>query len=106
MAQASTAAAVKPYRVIPTAESPTAPSRAHCLCPRCKGWVVAKRPHWGWKAAEYTFWLSCPLALMVMKSAGTVAIPFLLIFAFGLAGPLRSWAGETPSCPSCGCYLE
>lgn len=98
-------ATVHPYRAIPLEETTTAPSPAHCLCPRCRGWVVAKRPHWAWKLAEMAFWVSCPLALMVMKSLGAVAVPFLLIFAFGLAGPLRAWASETPSCPSCGCYL-
>jgi hypothetical protein len=82
-----------------------APSRDRCLCPRCKDWVRPVRPHWKWRAAEVTFWLSCPVALMALKGFGVIAMPFLLLFAGGLAGPLRGLAGEEPRCPVCRVYL-
>lgn len=86
--------------------SDTAPSPKHLPCNRCKHWVVPVRPHWGWRAAEVTFWASIPAALMAMKTVGPIGIPFLLIFAGGLAGPLRNEAGAEPTCPVCRCCLS
>lgn len=82
-----------------------APSRTHWPCERCRGWVVPVRPHWGWRVAEGCFWLSVPAALMVMKGLGVIVMPFLFLYAGGLAGPLRSIAGAEPRCPTCRCYL-
>jgi len=105
MLDPSIAAAARPYRMIHHAPLTPMPSPGHCLCPRCKTWVMARKAHWGWKAAEISFWLSCPIALLVLKGFGIVAVPFILMFAGGLAGPLRSIAGAEPQCPSCRCYL-
>ncbi len=92
--------------MLPRTPAALAPSRHHCLCPRCKDWVRPDRPHWGWRAAEIAFWASCPAALMVLKGLGVVAIPFFLLFAGGLAGPLRLIAGAEPRCPRCRVYLS
>lgn len=82
-----------------------APSRRHCHCERCQAWVLPMRPHWGWRVAEVSFWLSCVVALWAMKGLGVVGIPFLFLFAGGLAGPLRALAGADVKCPACGCFL-
>lgn len=82
-----------------------APSVKHWPCERCKGWVLPVKPHWGWRVAEVSFWLSVPGALMVMKGLGVIVMPLLFVFAGGLAGPLRSLAGAEPRCPTCRCYL-
>lgn len=85
-------------------ESP-APSDRHWPCTRCRQWVLPVQPHWGWRAAEVSFWVSVPGALMVLKGLGVIAMPLVLVFAGGLAGPLRELAGAEPRCPTCRCYL-
>jgi hypothetical protein len=85
--------------------SPIAPSQDHCLCPRCNDWVRPILPHWKWRVAEVAFWLSCPLALMVLKGFGVVVVPFVILFAGGLAGPLHRMATQEPRCPACRVYL-
>lgn len=64
------------------------------------------RSHWGWRAAEVAFWISVPGALMVMKGLGVMVMPFLFLYAGGLAGPLRRKAGAEARCPGCRCYLS
>ena len=63
------------------------------------------RAHWGWRVGEVAFWLSCPLALMVLKGFGVFVMPFLFLYAGGLAGPMRRLAGAEPRCPACRVYL-
>lgn len=92
---------MQPYRDV--VEPP--PSPKHWRCEACRAWVEPTLPHWGWRAAEVGFWLSTPLALVVLKGLGVVAMPFLLLFAGGLAGPLRSMAVVEPKCPTCRRYL-
>lgn len=83
------------------AQPAPAPSRHHWHCEHCQAWVLPVRPHWGWRTAEVAFWLSIPVALMMMKFVGPVGIPFLLVYAGGLTGPLRSAAGAESLCPDC-----
>jgi hypothetical protein len=92
--------------MLPTTENtPEPPSPKHWPCERCRHWVLPRRAHWGWRAGEIGFWLFVPIALFVLKGAGVVAMPLILLFVGGLAGPLREKASADPRCPLCRCYL-
>ncbi|MDP3277183.1 MAG: hypothetical protein Q8Q09_18470 [Deltaproteobacteria bacterium] len=67
--------------------------------------MIPTKPPLKWRVAEWTFWLSTPVILFVLKGFGVIAIPFLFMFAFGLAGPLRELAGEDPRCPQCNRFM-
>ncbi len=84
---------------------PPSPSPRHAHCGACRRWILPVRTHWSWKAAEIGFWIGTPGLLAVLKGFGVVAMPFMLLIAGGLAGPLRERAGEDPRCPDCRRYL-
>ena len=83
----------------------SAPSRRHAHCGACARWVLPTRPHWGWRVAEVGFWIGTPGLLVVLKGFGVVAMPFMLLIAGGLAGPLRERAGDDPRCPECRRFI-
>lgn len=81
------------------------PSPEHWHCEPCGEWVLPNKPHWKWKAAEITFWLSVPFLIFVLKGFGIIAIPLILFMTGALAGPLREEAGADAHCPKCNKYI-
>jgi hypothetical protein len=67
--------------------------------------MVPGKPPVKYRVWEAVFWVSVPLALFVLKGAGVIAMPLILLFVGGLAGPLHELAAREPRCPDCRCYL-
>lgn len=90
------------------AEGPTsaAPSRRHWHCEVCAGWVLPRKPHWGWRVAEVSVWLLIPAVITVgAKGPGLVLLPIVFVMGAGLFGPLREQSAAEARCPDCNRYV-
>lgn len=87
--------------------TPPRPSRRHWYCGVCEGWVLPRRPHWGWRATEIAVWVLFPLLIgTASKGPGIVLLPIVCLVGAGLFGPLREAAAADARCPDCRRYID